>query len=165
MALSCCDSSYDRIPQWLFNHSSCTKYKYKIRNASSSLWGRRVMAIRYGNTFLLATQHQNNSLKITTLQYLTRNYLCISENCNTNNFQLKRQGNQWKQVSCTKVLQPLLQIIRQTNTDSREEGKYFCKTREELNKAQNFHEDFMLCLNLAIAEHLVVPANSSDEIQ
>lgn len=67
--------------------------------------------------------------------------------------------------SCTRALQPLLQIIRQTNTDSREEGKYFCKTREEMSKAQNFHEDFMLFLNLAIAEHLMVPANSSDEIR
>lgn len=31
--------------------------QHKIRNTSSSLWGRRVMAIRCGNTFLLATQH------------------------------------------------------------------------------------------------------------
>lgn len=73
--------------------------QHKIRNTSSSLWGRRVMAIRCGNTFLLATQHQNNSLKIATRQYLTTNYLCIFEKCNTNNLHLKRQASQWKQIA------------------------------------------------------------------
>lgn len=95
MALSCCDSSYDRIPQWLFNHFSCTNtaqnQKYIIQLVGKESYGHQVW-----DTFLLATQHQNNSLKIATLQYLTTNYLCTSD---TNNLQLKRQGNQWKQIA------------------------------------------------------------------
>lgn len=67
--------------------------------------------------------------------------------------------------SCTRALQSLLQIIRKTNTDSRDEGKYFCKTKEEMNKDRTSTKT-LLCLNfLATTEHLMVPANSSHEIQ
>lgn len=91
------------------------------------------MVIRSKNIFLLATQHENNSFKIVTIQYLTINYLCTSENHNRNNPNLQTKREDKTQSveanSCTSALQSLLQIDRKTNTDPREERKYFCKEK------------------------------------